>query len=49
MMLRIPSNCRWQDSVALGGSCSIALGGNITLHWMAELIAVNTMFTWEGK
>jgi hypothetical protein len=33
-MLRIPSNCRWKDSVALSGS--------ITLHWVAELIAFSS-------
>jgi hypothetical protein len=34
MMLRIPSNCRWKDSIALSGSR--------TLHRVAELIAFSS-------
>src|SRR6266702_540714 len=30
---------RWQHSIALDGSITFALGGRITLHWVAELSA----------
>jgi hypothetical protein len=33
---------RWQHNVAFSGQHSIALGGSITLHWVAELIAFSS-------